>query len=177
MIVRVVLLVSVVSRKTHGGGSTFDVPIDTSQTISGAVTAESRAIGPGHAIVFAFNGTISNAGTASAVDEYGSAVATTLSASGTEVTVTLPSVPDNKRVAVSLSNVNAAGVSAAAAIGFLVGDVDSSRAVTASDILRVKGRSGLSVDANNFRHAVTLGATIGQSDIDAVKLRAGLALP
>ena len=71
--------------------------------------------------------------------------------SGKEMVVTLTGVPDNQRVTVSLTDVNGAGVNADASMGFLVGDVNSSRTVNAGDILGVKARQGQPIDSTNFR--------------------------
>jgi hypothetical protein len=73
-------------------------------------------------------------------------------------------------------NVNNAGVNAAASLAFLPGDVDGSRSITASDILRVKGRAG-AVTGGTFLHDIDLSGLIDQADIDAVKQRSGTALP
>ncbi|HUR58776.1 MAG TPA: putative Ig domain-containing protein, partial [Opitutaceae bacterium] len=56
------------SRKNHGIPGVFDLAIDTSQPIGGAVTVESRAIGAGHKIAFVFSDGIGSAGTATCVD-------------------------------------------------------------------------------------------------------------
>jgi RHS repeat-associated protein len=91
--------------------------------------------------------------------------------------VTLTGVPDNKRVTVHLSNVNGAGVDVFASLGFLVGDVNNSRSVTATDILQVKGRSGQVTNATNFTFDLNASGSITASDILAVKGRSGQTVP
>jgi hypothetical protein len=171
-------LVSVASRKTHGASGAFDVTVDTAQLIGGTITVEPRQIGAGHSLVFFFSGAITATGTASMVDALAAPVGTATPAlSGNNVVVTLTGVPDNQRVTVSLTNVNNAGVNASASMGFLVGDVNNSRSVTATDILQVKGRSGQVTDATNFRFDLNASGSITASDILAVKGRSGLVLP
>jgi len=171
-------LVSVVSRKTHGASGAFDVTVDTTQPIGGTITVEPRQIGAGHSLVFLFNGAITATGTASMVDALAAPVGTATPAlSGNNVVVTLTGVPDNQRVTVSLTNVNNAGVNASASMGFLVGDLNNSRSVTATDILQVKGRSGQVTDAANFKFDLNGSGSITASDILAVKGRSGLVLP
>jgi hypothetical protein len=189
-------LLGVVSRKTHGASGAFDIVIDLAQAIGGAITVETRAIGAGHTIVFHFNGPVSAAGTASCIDAAMAPVGTASAAiSGNDVVVTLTGVPDNQRVTISLAGVsgNASGAAApgvqaklasaqtiasvGAAVGFLVGDVNNSRSATATDILQVKGRSGLLVDATNFQYDLNLSGAVTASDILAVKGRSGIALP
>jgi hypothetical protein len=171
-------LVGVVSRKTHGASGAFDVTADTAQPIGGTITVEPRQIGAGHSLVFSFNGAITATGTASMVDALAAPVGTATPAiSGNNVVVTLTGIPDNQRVTVSLTNVNNAGVNASTSMGFLVGDVNNSRSVTATDILQVKGRSGQVTDATNFKFDVNASGSITASDILAVKGRSGLVLP
>jgi Dockerin type I domain len=170
-------LISVFSRKVHGAAGTFDMPIDLAQVISGAVTVEPRAIGAGHAIVFQFNNTITAAGTATALDSssqpIGSAVA---AASGNEVVVTLTGVPDNRRLTLGLTGVNGS-TNASAAMGFLVGDVNNSRSVNATDIAGIKARSGQATAAASYRFDLNASGGINATDIAAVKARSGLVLP
>ena len=68
-------------------------------------------------------------------------------------------------------------MNATASLGFLVGDVNNSRSVTATDILQVKGRSGQVTDATNFKFDLNASGSITASDILAVKGRSGLVLP
>ena len=169
-------LTAVQSRKVHGAAS-YDIPIDTTQTIGGAVTVESRAIGSGHQIVFQFDAPVTAVGVPSAVDETGAPVATsTPLIAGNDVVVTLANVADNKRVKVVLPSVNG-GNDAIVAIGFLVGDVNNSRVVSANDLQQMKAISGQVVDATNVRFDLNTSGSIGAADIVAVKSRASRMLP
>jgi len=171
-------LVAVLSRKTHGAAGVFDIPIDTSVPIGGAVTVESRAIGAGHTLVFQFNQPINATGTASAVNAASNPVGTINAvATGSEVTVTLAGVGDNQRATVTLDGVNGTAFAAGTSIGFLVGDVNNSRSVNASDIAGVKARSGQTANAANFRFDLNSSGGINATDISAVKARSGLVLP
>jgi hypothetical protein len=165
-------LTAVKSRKTHGAPGSFDLTIDATQPIGGTVTVEPRNIGSGHTIVFQFNDTVTSTGTVTTT-----AGAASATFAGSEVLVTLTGVADVSRATVSLANVNGAGVNASASIGFLVGDVNNSRSVTATDILQVKGRSGQATDATNFEFDLNASGSVTASDILAVKGRSGLVLP
>ena len=176
LLVPPVSLLAVQSRKTHGTVGTFDLLIDKTPPITGAVTVEPRMIDAVHDIVFQFDGPISVAGNASAINGGGfliGAVATSPTAN--EVTVTVSGISDNSRATISLSGVNTA-VNASASIGFLVGDVNNSRSVNSSDISGVKARSGQTADATNFKFDVNASGAINSSDISAVKARSGFTL-
>ena len=165
-------LVAVQSRKTHGGTTDFDLVIDRNQAIDQLITVEPRMVGSGHRIVFQFSGPVMSVGGAS-VSPVGTA---TPSFSGTEVTVTLTGIADNQRVTVSLTNVNGS-TPAQASLGFLVGDVNSSRSVNSSDISAVKARVGQTANLTNFRFDVNASGSINAVDTSAVKARAGMVLP
>jgi Dockerin type I domain/Regulator of chromosome condensation (RCC1) repeat len=171
-----IALTGVVSRKDHGLAGTFDLPIDTSVAIGGAVTVESRIIGAEHRIVFAFSATVTVQGNVTLVNSAGQSVPANLGFSANEVIVSLPSVPDNSRVFITLTGVNGS-VGGAAAIGFLVGDANNTRSVNSSDISAVKARSGQTTTASNFKFDVNASGAINSSDISAVKARSGLTLP
>lgn len=170
-------LLSVFSRKTHGSQGDFDVPINTSASINGAVTVEPRVIGSGHTIVFRFSAPISSPGVASAIDAAMMPVtigSTTFS--GNDVIVTLPAVADRRRVQLNLAGVNGS-IDANAALGFFVGDISNSRSVNATDISAVKARSGQSANTTNFRSDVNASGGINATDNSAVKARSGQVLP
>ncbi len=170
-------LISVLSRKVHGASGTFDLPIDIAQIISGPVTVEPRVIGAGHSIVFQFDNAISVPGAVSSVDAAAAPVGSaSASAAGNEVIVTLTGVPDNRRLTISLTGVNGL-VNATAAMGFLVGDINNSRSVNATDISGIKARSGQTATASSFRFDLNASGGINATDIAAVKARSGLVLP
>ena len=171
-------LIGAVSRKTHGAVGAFDVAIDTTLAITGAITVEPRSIGNAHTVVFNFNDTITAAGSVTVVDGANTPVAATSIATGSDVAVTIPALPDNTRVTVSLTGVNGdMQKNFPASLGFLIGDVNGSRSVNSSDISGVKARSGQTTTAANFKFDVNASGAINSSDISAVKARSGLVLP
>lgn len=171
-----VKLLSVKSRKTHGAAGAFDIAIDATTAIGGNVTVEPRSIGTGHTIVFQFDGTITSAGIVTAVDLMGVTVsANVLASSGNHIFVSLPDVADNRRVTISLAGIN--GVSSAlTSIGFLLGDINNTRAVDAADLAAVKAYSGQASDATNFRYDLKASGRINAADIATIKARQGVAL-
>jgi len=174
------LLTAALSRKIHGGAGTFDLPLDISQAVGGAVTVESRAIGAGHTIVFQFDKAVTSVGAVTTVDGTAEAIGSASAQfAGTEVIVTLTGVADNNRVAISLTNLNGLGGSSSAtiALGFLVGDINNSRSVNATDISGIKARSGQGATPANFRFDLNASGGVNATDIAAVKARSGLVLP
>ncbi len=169
-------LLSVVSRKMHGA-MPFSLTIDKGQLLNGNVTVEPRAIGPGHTLVFHFDSPVSSVGAATALDSLmntaGTATATVVSG---DVVVTLTNVGDNKRLTLTLNGLNGSAT-AMASMGFLIGDVTNSRAVTAADIAAIK--ANLNKPLGNYTYLFDLNADgmISPSDVSAVKARAGLVLP
>ncbi|MBL0124765.1 MAG: hypothetical protein IPP88_19305 [Betaproteobacteria bacterium] len=170
-------LTGVLSRKLHGPAGPFDLAIDQTVPIGGAITVEPRTIGSGHTIVFQFDAPIISVGAVSAVDGAANPVgAATAAIAGNAMEVTLTGVPDNQRALVSMSNINGIGINVSAAVGFLAGDVNNTRSVNSSDISGVKARSGQTVTASNFMLDIDTSGAINLSDISAVKVRSGLVL-
>lgn len=170
---------SVVSRKTHVlPNGTYDLPISVGPAIGGAVTFESRDIGGGHQIVFQFAAPISQPGTATAVDAalvaIGSATAALNPANASEVIVTLNSIPDNRRVSVSLSGVDGNPQTHVVAVGFRVGDTDNSGTLSFGDISSIKARAGQAASNLNFRYDLNVSGAVTAADISAAKVRSGL---
>ena len=176
-------LTGVKSRKVHGAAGQFDLTIDITQTLGTSVTVEPRVIGSGHVIVFQFDTVITTPGVASAVDPFGSigtvSAPAITGAGNNEVSMTLTGISDNKRVTVSLSQVNGlmGGLGDfAVSMGFLVGDVDITRVVNSVDISRIKVRSGRPASAATFIHDLNAAGAINSADISAAKSRLGLPL-
>lgn len=178
-------LVAVKSRKLHGTPPPFDLQVDFTVPIAGPISVEPRNIGTGHTIVFQFNQPVTVPGSVSVVDALGAPIGVTTApvvtgTGGNEVSVLLTSIPDNKRVKITLTGVagNFGGnVNAVTSLGFLVGDVNGTRMVTASDISGTKAHQGQVVNGSNFRFDVNLSGDITPMDTSAVKARPGIALP
>jgi hypothetical protein len=166
----------IVSRKTHGAAGVFDIPITSGIPITDAgITIESRSIGSGHQIVYTFTTAPAAAGTATVTNAGGTSVGSATTAiSGNSVIVTLTGVADNQRVNVNVSNVGGAGVfSNTVPVGFLLGDVDSSRQVGPTDINLTKAAANAGVvNSTTFRRDLNADGSIGPTDINLVKARA-----
>lgn len=168
----------VVSRKLHGvvvGEVTLN-----SEPVTGNVAVEPRLSTNGHQIVFVFTGDAGGIpGTVNVTDALGmayGAVGATAVANGSEVIVTLTNVPENTRLKVSLTNVAGSNIDASAALGFLVGDVNGSRSVNASDISAVKANLSLPATIARFRMDFNVDGTITSADVSTVKSRSGAVL-
>lgn len=175
---RALALTAVTSRKIHNGVA-LDRAIDTTQAFGGLVTVEPRTIGAGHTIVFQFDASITAAGTPAARDGFGpvgTVSAAITGATSNEVSVTLTGIPDNKRVAISLTGVNGILDVPPVAMGFLEGDVDNNRSNNSSDVSQVKARSGQTSNGASFQFDIDATGTINSSDISRAKARSGLTL-
>lgn len=165
--------VGVKSRKIHGA-TTYNLPIAT----AGPVTVESRMSGTGHRIVFEFNLPITNPGTAIATDASAAQMGQAFtSASGNDVIVNLTGIADNQRITLTLNDVNSPGFTTSVSLAFLVGDVNSTQSVNASDISAVKARGNQPLDVANFRFDLNASGAIDAADVSAAKARSGRVIP
>ena len=173
-------LLTVVSRKFHGGVP-FSIDINKGTPLTGTVDVEPRSpIGAGHTLVFHFDGNVNSIMAVSALDQAMNSAATatfSIAPMSPDVVVTLANVADNKRLTVTLTGVN--GLSnASTSVGFLVGDVTQNRAVNAADIAAIK--ANLSQPVNTVTRAkfdLNADGSITSSDISAAKARSGLVIP
>lgn len=172
-----VVLVGVSSRKTHGSAGTFDLPVNWQYPTSGTLSIEPRSTVVPHTIVFQFNQDITSTSAATLTDAnmmpLGQATA---SAAGRDIVVTLDGVADRQIATVSVSGINGS-IEVGAMVGFLLGDINASRSVNASDILAVKAQAGATLTVANFRSDINASGQINASDIVAVKTRSGVTLP
>ena len=159
-------LLAVFSRKSHGSAGVFELPIARGIPITGSVSVEPRIIGAGHQIVFRFDSPITATGAPLTTAGFAGAAF-----SGNDVIVTVTGIDDGRRATVSLVNVNAAGVDATVSLGFLVGDVNHSRAVSPIDTGAVKARAGQVANTSNFFYDLNLSGGVTGADVAAVKAR------
>jgi hypothetical protein len=95
--------------------------------------------------------------------------------------VNLAGVDNAQRLGVTLTNVrDSAGnvlPSLTALMAVLLGDTTADGVVNSADIAQTKSKSGLAVDATNFRNDVTVDANLNSADIALVKSKSGTGLP
>ncbi|CAN5520558.1 hypothetical protein BH20VER1_BH20VER1_16580 [soil metagenome] len=169
--------VSAVSRKTHGGAGTFDVPLPLTGTPGVESRQGSGAALDGHQIVVTFPTPV--AVEAVQVQSSNGAAGGTASVNGSTVTVSLSQVANAQTLQITLVNVNAAGSIANVTIpmSVLIGDVQGNGSVTSSDVSLVKGQAGAPAGGGNFRADITVDGSISATDIGVVKSRSGSGLP
>ncbi len=168
-------LLSVVSQKIHGS-TTYSLTIDHQQPISGLVTVEPRAIGAGHTLVFHFDNAVTSVNpAATALNNAISMGTATAAVVNGDVVVTLTNVADNRRLTLTISGLNgnnSGSGSAAASMGFMLGDVNNDRRVNAADISATKARAGRAPSAGNFVFDLNATGVVTAADIATVKARA-----
>lgn len=188
--VHALTLTGVQSRKVHGSAGALDLPIDAGKSISGAVSVEPRSIGTGHVIVFQFDQavTLGPANTFDLTDEAGTTligqpgigmILGQTPGATNEVAATLTGLADNRRVTILINDIVGADLNSLnvrASVGFLLGDVNGSRMVDATDTQRVKSRSGLSVVGAGKEFDFNASGLVSAADVAAVKVAGGKAL-
>ncbi len=170
-------LSSAVSRKTHGGAGTFDVPL----SLSGSPDVECRSGGMSgnYTLVFTFSNDVAS-GNASVTSGTGTVSGSPIVSDKT-MTVNLSGVTDVQTLTVTLSNVTDGFAqvlpNTAVSVNILIGDINANDMVNGSDISLDKSQSGADVTNDNFRADVVAGGSINASDIALVKSRSGQSLP
>lgn len=170
-------LLAAQSRKKHLGAPSFDRPLSIGAPISGTVSVEPRTVFGGFDIIFIFNAPVTALGSITAVDAGGMPVilgAPVLA--GNEIRVNLPQAPVGGRITVSATGVNGS-VNSSVSLGFLLGDVNSTHAVTAADISGVKARLAAPVGAIGAAFDLNADGVVDDKDVAIVKSRSGLVLP
>lgn len=167
-----------VSRKVHGAAGTFDVPLP----LSGAMGIEDR-IGNGgvagtHTIVLTYSapptGVTASVAARNPSGATGSVSNTTVS--GNDLIVTLTNVSDKQVLTLSTSGGTVSP--AVVPIGFLAGDVNSSRSVSGSDVSQTKAAAATGVvNSTTFRADVNVGGSVNATDVSIVKSVSGNTLP
>ena len=170
-------MLSAASRKNQGAAGMFDVDLP----LSGAPGLECRSGGGGgnHTVVFTFNNNVTS-GSASVTGGTGT-VGGTPTFSGKTMTVELSNVADAQQISVTVSGVTDTFAQVlpdkTVAMKILLGDVNSSGMVNATDVVQVKSRIGQPVDTTNFRSDVNANGSINAGDIVITKTNLGTGLP
>jgi hypothetical protein len=168
-------LIVAVSRKTHGGAGTFDIPLP----LVGEPGVECRNSGGDHTLIITFNNTMVS-GSATVTGGIGS-VAGSPTFSGNTMTVELTGVTDVQKITVTLSGVtdifSQILPDTPVSVNMLIGDTTGNKTVNAGDVAQTKGQSGVAVTAANFRNDINANGSISASDVAQVKANAGHTLP
>ncbi len=173
-------VITVVSRKMHGGAGTFDVDLP----MSGQPGIECRSGGANgeHTIVFTFGDTLTQVDGATVTSGTGSVNNSMIdSADSHRYIVHLTGVANTQTITVTLTNVtdsagdSSSGVSASMSV--LAGDSTANGSVNSGDIAQIKSESGQAVTATNFREDLNADGAIDSSDIAFAKSKSGAGLP
>ncbi len=168
-------LSSAVSRKTHGAAGNFDIDLP----LTGTPGVECRSGAAGHTLVFTFTNNVVS-GNASVTSGTGSVSGSPTFSTNT-MTVNLTGVADIQTVGVTLSGVtdSFAQVLPDKTVNakFLLGDSTGNATVNASDVSQVKGQSGISISASNFRTDLNANGAINAGDVSIAKSTSGHAVP
>jgi hypothetical protein len=165
-----VTLVSAASRLTHASAGTFDV----NMPLTGTSGVEDRMSSTYNA-VFTFSGPVTS-GQATVISGTGTAGAPTFS--GSTMTVPLSGVADQQVITIQVSNINGDGqVDGSVPFGFLVGDYNADRFTNGGDTTSVRGLSGATVNAGDFRADVNLDGFINSGDATIVRSKSGDSIP
>ena len=187
---------SAVSRKTHGGAGDFDIDLPLSG-LPGTLGVECRSGGatndyqlvvtyPANVVVNGNPQAQVTSGTG-AIGSGGTSNGGMVVVSGNTVTIPLTNITNAKVINVTLNDVNnepgiintpaVTGGNLVIPMGVLVGDLNASHGVNATDVSTAKLRAGQAVDATNFRVDINANGSINVTDVSSVKLKSGTAIP
>jgi hypothetical protein len=173
----------VVSRKTHDGAGTFDIPMP----LAGTPGIESRGNGPvnDYSLVFSFPGNVTALAGATVTAHNpaaatGTVANTLLGPSVDQVTVNLTNVSSGQYITVSLTGITVGGVTSdvlSPQIGILVGDVDTTGRVDGNDVSAVQSHTRQAPDVNTFRYDVNATGRIDGNDVSTTQAQTRTGLP
>ena len=163
---------SVVSRRSHGGAGSFDIPLP----LTGTPGVECRN-GSDLSIVLTFASAVSVGNVT--VSSGTALVANPHPASGSTITVNLTGVSNAQRLSITLTGLSNDTVSGdlVVPVQVLTGDVTGNGQVNASDKGQVQANAGAPLSAANFRCDVNCSGTISASDVGLVNAASGAAMP
>ncbi|MFA6563838.1 MAG: Calx-beta domain-containing protein [Verrucomicrobiia bacterium] len=166
------VLLSAVSRKTHGATNTFELNLSLNPA---SPTVEPRSGGPTQ-LFFTFNKAITAADGVFSANEFTLTNATYsgFSITTSNLTLNLSSIPDQSKVTVALNGISdlaGNGLTGASAVRIrsLYGDINQSGTVNAVDLQLLKNNLLQSLSAANFLCDINLSSTINAVDLQQVK--------
>jgi hypothetical protein len=170
----------VVSRKIHGGVSTFDVNLP----LAGNPGIECRSGGAtgDYTLVFTFANTLASVSSTTVTSGSASVVSNNIDSSDAHnYIVNLTGVTNAQYITVSLANVtdSAGNFSSAvsATMGVLIGDVNASKLVDGNDVSAVQSHTRQSVNDTNFRYDVNTSGLIDGNDVSITQAQTRTSLP
>jgi len=171
-----------VSRKTHGGAGTFDVPLPLTGTPG--IECRTSSATNDYTVVVTFASSITVTGSPQAqvttgtgtIGSSGVSNGGMVTVSGSTVTIPLTNVANAQTLNVTLFDVNSSQ-SIVIPMSVLVGDTNSDTFVNAGDALQTRNRSGQATDATNFRNDVNADGLVNSGDTTIVRSRSGTSLP
>ena len=167
---------AIFSRKTHATSGVFDLQVTETMSVNLA-TIEPRNPSPGYLLALRYTAPITDPGSV-AIDVAGQNFTDYfVSFSGNEVLFHLGSIASGKILGINIVAVNGLNLGNSFVIGFLPGDLNGTRKVTAADLSATKALSGQNTDASNFRADVNLSGSINASDLSVIKARSGSVIP
>jgi uncharacterized delta-60 repeat protein len=154
------------SRKLHNG-----VAFDIELPLNGR-GIECRA--GDHQVIFVFNEPV----TVGSVAVQGSGNVNRYTASGSEIAVDISGTANGETMTINLENVsNGSGAgNVTLRVGTLLGDVNGSGVVNASDVSQTKAQSGQPLSASNFRTDVNASGAMNATDIGMVRAHSGMTV-
>ena len=168
-------VLSVVSRKLHGTGSSFDLDLP----LSGPPAVEPRAVNAAgsHQLVVRFEGPFTMKGSSvTSIDGMASAAVVQ---NGPEAIIDLTMVRNAQTLQIALHDVTVGAESGDVTIpiSFLLGDTSRNGAVTSSDVGLAKSRSGQELRGDNFWIDINVSGSLNATDVSQVKQNSGSLLP
>ena len=170
-------MVQAVSRKVHGSGGTFDIPLPP--TGEPGVECRNHDGAGNHTLVITFSNPVVKG---QATVTHGVAtVSDPLVFTDNAVFVSLTNVADAQTITISLSDVTDSFgqvfPDSTVSMSLLTGDTNGDGRVSSSDVAQTKSQSGTPLAAVNFRSDINVSGSITASDVTEVKADVGHALP
>jgi hypothetical protein len=177
-------LPTVVSRKTHAGAGSFDVPLPLAGTPG--VECRSGGANDAHQIVFSFPNSVTLSSAAVFwSDAMGSGTGNAIVSGGGTTTITVnvsrgnvgdpPPALNAHLITVALygvndgTNISDVGVK----MGVLLGDTNGDGTVNSGDSQQTRNRSGQEAAVGNFRSDVNIDGLVNSGDAQVVNSRSG----